>query len=112
MKLKEALKKKKILFPLISIVQLVILVTIANVFDLETEDTLFGGVFVLVVFGTFIGFLIKIIRDHGDELSKMKMPPFMNLAETSVLTNLYFLLSIIIFGLVVGLVLFLLGVLG
>jgi len=82
--------KKRVLFPLIFASELVILIAIANIFGLETENTLYGAVFVFIIFATFIGFLLKIVKDHKDELATMKIP----FITSSALKHIYFLIAL------------------
>jgi len=90
--LKLSIGDKFALLILILMVELVVFITIAYVFDFETENSLFGAIAIYTIVGTLIGFLVKIIKDHKRELSLMKMP----VMGYSVLFNLYFLISIIL----------------
>jgi len=73
---KKILKQKKILFPFIFLVELAILIAIAIIFNLETDNSLYGAVFAFVIWGTFLWFLIKIVKDHKTKLSTVKIPLF------------------------------------
>ena len=96
--MKKILNQKKVLFPLIFVTELVILIVIANIFDLETDNTLYGAAFAYILFITIIWFLIRIIKDHKKELSVMVIP----LYKTSVLHFLYFLTGLLIAILTIG----------
>ena len=108
MAIKEIIKKKKILFPIIFLGELVVLTAVAIIFDLEINNTLYGLIFVYILFITIVIFLIKIIKDHKLELSTMKLPLF----GDSVLRVLYFATALIIFILIAILAFELMDLLG
>ena len=105
--MKEMLKQKRVLFPIIFCAELVLILSIASIFNLETDNTLFGGIAIYVIFCTLVWFLIRIIKDHKIQLSTMKIP----LYGFNVLNYLYFIIALIIFGLILGLIVALAGIL-
>jgi len=88
--------KKRILFPLVFFSEIAIVIIIAKIFGLETENSLLGWIYAFVMVLTIIWFLIKIIIDHKAKLSTAKVP----LLGTSVIVNLYFIIALLIIALV------------
>ena len=103
---KQQLKKKRFLFPLIFLGWIAIVSIIANVFGLETENTMFGGISVLVMFSTCIWFLIKTIKDHKAKLATVRIPFY----GVTVLTGLYFITALLTFLVLLHTVLLITGV--
>ena len=97
MTVKDVIKKKRVLFPLIFLGELGVLIAVANIFSLETDNTLYGLIFVYILFITIVVFLIRIIKDHKNELSTIKLP----LSGGSVLWSLYFITALIILILII-----------
>lgn len=81
--MKKILKKKRILFPLIFLGELAIFITIAIIFDLETNNSLYGVIFAYILFGTFVWFLIKIIKNHKTKLSTIKINEIIEITDVS-----------------------------
>ena len=104
--MKNMLKKKRVLFPLIFLGELAIVIIIAIIFDLEMGNSLYGDVTVSITFATFVWFLFRIIKDHKAELSKMRIPLFEFL---SVLGWIYFAIVIMIIGLIVNFLVIIFG---
>jgi len=73
-KMKQMIKKKKVSFPLIFFGQIIIFIAIANIFGLETGNSLLGGIYAVIMFFTLMWFLIKIIKDHKTELNRVTVP--------------------------------------
>jgi len=95
-KIKQMLKKKRILFPLIFFGEIAITIIIAHVFGLETSNSPLGAVFSFVMGFTFIIFLLKIIKDHKAELIAIRIP----FIEISIIWVLYLALAQIILAVV------------
>ena len=91
--MRKRLKQKKVLFPLIFLAELIVIVTIANIFDLETDNTLYGGVSVCILGITIILFLVRIIKDHKKELAATRIP----IIGGSALIEIYFITGLLIF---------------
>jgi len=66
--MKDMLKKKIVLFPLILFGQLVITLTIAIVFNLETTNSVLSAIYAYILCFTIICFLIKILKDHKKQI--------------------------------------------
>ena len=89
--------KKRILYPAILGIQLILMFLIARIFDLETENTLYAGISLTIFGGTIVALLLKIIHDY-----KKKDPP---------IQILYLPVAIIVFVLTLIWILVLTGVL-
>ena len=72
--MKNFLRKKRFLFPTVFVVQILIVIVIANVFSLETHNSLLGSIYAVVMVATIICFLVKIIKDHKTALTDIKIP--------------------------------------
>ena len=67
--MKVMLKKKRFLYPLIFFLELMILMTISNVFEIETGNTsLYALISQYILIGTLIWFSINIVKEHKEEL--------------------------------------------
>jgi len=95
--IKNALKKKRVLFPLILFFELAIITIIARVFSFETENSLYGLISAYIIFITFVVFIFMIIKDHKVKLVSTKIPYI----DISVLWVFYFAMVLIIFILVI-----------
>ena len=95
--MKKILKKKKILFPLIFFSELTIIVLIAIIFNFETENSLYGVISIYILFGTFVWFLIRIIKDHKSDFCNKKIL----FTEIPVLWGIYFVTALLILILIV-----------
>ena len=93
--------KKRILFPIIFSVQFLALYAAENVWNLELENTLLGGVFAITINVTFVVLLIKIYKDHKDKLSTIKIPIF-GILGISIARFLYYLIVSIFLAFVLG----------
>ena len=69
----KTLKKKKVLFPIIFFLEIFLIVQIANIFEIETANSLYGGIVMIIINCTVLIFVIKIIKDHKTYLSEVKM---------------------------------------
>ena len=89
--------KKRILYPVILLLQISVLFLISAIFDLETTNSWFGFIGAYVFFGTIVLFLIRIVKDHKTTLASVVLPfPF----NMQALTFVYFAIGIIVLGLV------------
>jgi len=104
--MKEVIKKKRVYFPLIFIGQIVIVSIIAHIFGLETYNSVLGTIYAVALFSTIIWLILKVIKDHGDKLSTVKIPVY----GVSIVAGLYFVMTLIIIIFVVNLIAFLVGV--
>jgi len=89
--MKDIIKKKRVLFPLIFFGEIIIIAVIAKIFDLETSNSPLGIIYAYIMDFTLIGFLIKIRKDYKSTIAKMEMP-----ARLIVLGWFYFLMFILI----------------
>ena len=105
-KLKEVLKKKRALYPIILLGELAIVIAIAVIFDLETHNSPFAAVAIYIIGGTIIWFLIKICKDHKSELAAIRFEAM----GVSVLVWLYFVIGLLTSLLVLFLPLMILGI--
>jgi hypothetical protein len=85
------------LFPLIFWGEFYIAILIAELFNLETQNSLFADIYGIVVFSTLIVFFVKIIKDHKAELSDKKFP----IIGIKMIGIIYFVFGIVIFNTVV-----------
>jgi hypothetical protein len=92
----KVVKRKIFLFLLIFLGEIALLVVIANVFGIETENTVFGMTATYVIFLTIMLFLIKIAKEHREELDNMEMPIFRFGGDISVLWWIYIAILVII----------------
>ena len=90
--MRNLLKKKRVLFPLIFLGELAIVIIIAIIFDLETGNSLYGEISSSIMFATFVWFLFRIAKDHKTKLSAIKIPLF----EISVIWVIYYAIAIIV----------------
>jgi len=74
--MKKLLKKKRFLYPLILIGQIMIVAIVAAVFDLETYNSVLGVIYTYTLLITLICFVVVIIRDHKVTLFNIKVPYF------------------------------------
>lgn len=63
-KILKLLTKKRILFPVIFVFELIGIIIIAVIFNFETNNSLYGSIGVTILFSTIIAFLFKIIHDY------------------------------------------------
>jgi hypothetical protein len=94
--MKNIIKKKRVLFPIIFFGEIAIVAVIAIIFDLETGDSPLGVAYAYVMAFTLMGFVLKILKDHKTELSNMELP-FVG----SIIWMLYTVFIVIIFVLVI-----------
>ena len=94
--MKTTLRTKTICLIMISSFQLIVFNIISNVFDFETHNSWYSIIVIYTVFGTILGFLIKIVKSHKTELLEKEMPPGLSFFfGGSILNNLYFVIGLI-----------------
>jgi len=74
--MKNLLKRKRVLFPIIFFGQILVFILLSAVFSYEFEDTTLNLVPTFAMLATFIWFLLKVSRDYKEKLSSIKIPPF------------------------------------
>ena len=62
--MKKTIMKKRVLYPLVFFGELAIVMLIARIFDLETENSLYGGICATLMALTIMVFFIKIIQEY------------------------------------------------
>jgi len=72
--------------------ELLIFIAIAIIFNVNTKNSLYGTICVYILFGTLSWFLLKIVKDHKNELSNIKIPLF----ELPILWMIYLAVLVII----------------
>ena len=92
--MKDFLKRKRILFPLIFFGQIAIVAIISLIFELETDNSPLGVAYAYIMGFTVIWFATKIIKEHKTELIDKKVP-FMG--QLTILGMLYTLIAVMIF---------------
>jgi len=94
--------KKRILYPLIIVIEFVLLIIIANIFGFETENSIYALIAINTIFYTIVGFLIKILYDYKRKNPKEKafeqLVDFFDVSKFKfpILLSLYFLIITII----------------
>jgi len=68
--------KKAFLYVIIIVSELIMLGVISFIFKLETQNSVFGGIGVSVIYGTFALILVSIIKEHKAKLKSIKIPFF------------------------------------
>jgi len=104
--MKELIKKKRVYFPLIFIGQFALTLIIAHIFGLETQNSVLSAIYFVALVATITWLILKIIKDHRAKLSQIEIPIF----GVSVVTGLYFIMTLIILIFVINLIVFLVGV--
>ena len=96
--MKILIKKKRFLFPLIFLGELTVIITVVSIFNLETHNSFFALISVYTLFSTLAYFLIRIRRDHKEELYAIKLPFFLS----SSASGFVLFVTIILVGLLIG----------
>ena len=65
--MKKIKMRKRYLYTLIVILGGILLLTIVRIVGFPTESSIYGNIFVSIVFFAFIGFFIKTIRDYKEK---------------------------------------------
>ena len=99
--MKRFLKYKVFLYPIILLVEYAILLKIAHIFNFETQNSLYAGFSLLVLFSTFIYFLFRIAKDYKDKLMTIKIPFY----RISALVGIYCIIAFLAFTLFVSMIL-------
>jgi len=103
--MKNFLKKKRFLFPFIFIIQIVLFVLIANIFNLETGNSIVGMIYYFMMVVAVLWFLLRIIKDHKTKLSETKLPLF-GVFGITALIGIRFVIALSIFGAVLVMLMF------
>jgi len=96
-KTKELLKKKRVLFPVIFLSEIVVFILLAAILDLEFRTSLLRIVYVMTMCATLADFSYEIIKDYRARLVEKKTPYVKIYTRMAVL----FSVDIIIFLIVV-----------
>jgi len=88
--------KKKIRYLIILSLEWVSFIVIALIFKLETQNSIYGSVCVVVGFSTLIVFVLDIIKNHKTRLSGVLIPWF----KFPVMLFLYIVLFVLFIGIV------------
>ena len=71
---KDLLKKKRVLFPVIFLSEIVVFILLAAILDLEFRTSLLRIIYVLIICYTLTGFSNEIIKDYRARLVEKKTP--------------------------------------
>ena len=83
--------KKTILYPLIFFAEVLALIVIAKIFDLQTNDSLYGCISACVMFLTIAAFMFKIIQNFQIRYPVVKLLYFPIVLLTVLMIIIWFL---------------------